>query len=115
MYKRQLRAAFGHKELGVYLIAREGGTVAVGNELVPPAGLNVVAHRSSALVPSGNQLFICGGCYYIYDPASGLPDQGIAAGTPFAAIPPQWRCPDCGTDKSTFRPHVPGERSKRAV
>ncbi len=52
------------------------------------------------------QKFICGGCYFIYEPAAGLPDQAIAAGTPFARIASDWRCPDCGTEKTTFRRHV---------
>jgi GntR family transcriptional regulator/MocR family aminotransferase len=55
---------------------------------------------------------MCGGCYFIYEPAAGLPDQGIAPGTPFAAIPSDWRCPDCGTEKTTFRPHVEAPRQK---
>jgi GntR family transcriptional regulator / MocR family aminotransferase len=35
-----------------------------------------------------------------------LPDQAIASGTPFAKISSDWRCPDCGTEKTTFRPYV---------
>ncbi|HEY4920600.1 MAG TPA: rubredoxin, partial [Xanthobacteraceae bacterium] len=52
--------------------------------------------------------FICRGCYFIYEEAKGLPQQSISPGTPFAAIPPTWRCPDCGSEKGTFRPHVEG-------
>jgi rubredoxin len=50
--------------------------------------------------------FICRGCYFIYEEANGLPAQSIRPGTPFADIPANWRCPDCGTDKTTFRPYV---------
>ena len=50
--------------------------------------------------------FICRGCYYIYEEAAGLPQQSIKPGTPFAAIPATWRCPDCGTDKMKFRPYA---------
>ncbi len=50
--------------------------------------------------------FICRGCYFIYEETSGAPQAGIAPGTPFAELAPGWRCPDCGTDKSTFRPYV---------
>ena len=50
--------------------------------------------------------FICRGCYYIYDEAQGLPLAGVPAGTRFADLPATWRCPDCGTDKTTFRPHL---------
>jgi rubredoxin len=38
--------------------------------------------------------------------ARGLPAQSIAPGTPFAEISAQWKCPDCGTDKTNFRPYV---------
>jgi rubredoxin len=41
----------------------------------------------------------------IYNPAVGDPDSGIAAGTPFEAIPDTWRCPICGTRKANFIPY----------
>jgi GntR family transcriptional regulator / MocR family aminotransferase len=102
-----LRAAFGHKDVGIYLIARESGRITVGDPVAPPRSAAVDnATRPLAAIPHGRQLFMCGGCYFIYEQAAGLPDQSIAPGTPFAAIPANWRCPDCGTDKTTFRPHV---------
>ena len=103
-----LRAAFGHKELGIYLIAREGGRLSVGDQVLTPATPTAIHHPPplSAKPNADHQKFMCGGCYYIYEPAAGLPDQSIPRGTPFAAIPPGWRCPDCGTEKTTFRPHV---------
>lgn len=107
-----LRAAFGHKELGVYLIVREGGHVAAGDSVLLPTevGASSIARVPATLRQPSHQLFICGGCYFIYDPAAGLPDQSIPAGTPFAGIPANWRCPDCGTEKTTFRPHVEPQR-----
>ena len=39
---------------------------------------------------------------WIYDPAVGDPDGGIAPGTPFEEIPDDWACPVCGVDKSNF-------------
>jgi GntR family transcriptional regulator / MocR family aminotransferase len=112
-----LRAAFGHKELGIYLIAKEGGSLSVGDPVFTPAPPDTghVARPLAGLRQAGRQLFMCGGCYFIYDPSAGLPDQAILAGTPFAAIPIDWRCPDCGTDKSTFRPHVEPKRSPLGV
>lgn len=41
-------------------------------------------------------------CGYVYDPAVGDPENGIAPGTPFEEIPEDWICPDCGLDKSAF-------------
>lgn len=44
----------------------------------------------------------CIPCGYIYDPAEGDSDGGIAPGTPFAGLPDDWVCPTCGADKSQF-------------
>ncbi|MCB9958381.1 MAG: rubredoxin [Rhodospirillaceae bacterium] len=41
---------------------------------------------------------------YIYDPAVGDPDSGIAPGTPFPEIPNDWYCPVCGSTKTSFIP-----------
>ncbi len=45
----------------------------------------------------------CQICGYIYDPALGDADGGIAPGTPFEDIPDTWVCPVCGAAKSEFR------------
>lgn len=44
----------------------------------------------------------CTVCSYIYDPATGDADGGIAAGTAFEAIPDTWVCPQCGVGKDMF-------------
>lgn len=44
----------------------------------------------------------CSVCGYIYDPAVGDPDGGIAPGTPFEQIPDNWVCPSCGASKDMF-------------
>ena len=41
-------------------------------------------------------------CGYIYDPAEGDPENGIAPGTPFEEIPKEWTCPACGVGKEHF-------------
>ncbi len=46
----------------------------------------------------------CDVCSYVYDPAQGNPEHGIAPGTAFEDIPDTWVCPDCGVDKSHFNP-----------
>ena len=49
--------------------------------------------------------YICIVCDYVYDPAVGMPEDGIPAGTAFAEIPDDWCCPDCGVrDKIDFEP-----------
>jgi len=49
--------------------------------------------------------WICKVCSMIYDPAVGDPESGIAAGTPFEAIPDNWECPICGARKASFVPY----------
>lgn len=48
------------------------------------------------------QKWQCVMCDFIYDEALGLPEEGIAAGTRWAEVPPTWCCPDCGAMKSDF-------------
>lgn len=45
----------------------------------------------------------CTVCGFIYDEAAGLPTDGIAPGTAWAAISDDWSCPDCGVAKSEFQ------------
>jgi GntR family transcriptional regulator/MocR family aminotransferase len=102
-----LRAALGHKDLGVYLVTRESGTVAAGDSVEIPRLNGGAELPTAARAPTnGHRCFICRGCYFIYEEAQGLPKQSIPAGTVFADIPSGWRCPDCGTEKTTFRPYV---------
>jgi rubredoxin len=46
--------------------------------------------------------YVCMVCDYVYDPAVGDPENGIAAGTRFADLPEDWLCPLCGVPKSEF-------------
>lgn len=48
--------------------------------------------------------YVCDACGYVYDPAVGDPDNGIAPGTSFAALPEDWICPECGASKDMFSP-----------
>ena len=41
-------------------------------------------------------------CGYVYDPAVGDPDSGIAPGTPREDVPEDWVCPVCGLSKDMF-------------
>lgn len=44
----------------------------------------------------------CGICWTVYDPADGDAVAQIAPGTPFAALPDDWHCPNCDAPKSKF-------------
>ena len=46
--------------------------------------------------------YVCIICGYIYDPAEGDPESGIAPGTAFEDIPEDWTCPACGVGKEHF-------------
>lgn len=104
-----LRASFGHKDLGVYLIVRNGGKVVVGDPVTVPEDVGPSSAEPiplAALPDADQRRFICRGCYFIYEERGDLAPIGIAPGTPFSALPAEWRCPDCGTGKETFRPYV---------
>lgn len=46
--------------------------------------------------------WMCLICGWIYDEEAGLPDEGIAPGTPWAEVPINWTCPECGARKEDF-------------
>jgi rubredoxin len=47
----------------------------------------------------------CTCCGYVYDEDAGHPREGFPPGTPFAHVPDDWPCPDCGVrDKVDFEP-----------
>jgi rubredoxin len=46
--------------------------------------------------------YMCLICGFIYDEAAGRPEDGIAPGTPWDAVPMNWTCPDCGARKEDF-------------
>lgn len=46
--------------------------------------------------------YVCLICGLIYDEAQGWPDDGIPAGTPWAEVPLDWKCPECGAGKEDF-------------
>lgn len=46
--------------------------------------------------------WMCVVCGFLYSEATGLPEEGIAAGTRWINIPDAWTCPDCGVGKEDF-------------
>ena len=61
-------------------------------------GMNSTAFARSATM----EKYVCQICGYVYDPANGDPDGGIAPGTSFRDLPEDWVCPVCGAAKSDF-------------
>ncbi len=46
--------------------------------------------------------WMCLICGWVYDEASGAPDDNIPPGTRWADVPTNWTCPDCGARKDDF-------------
>ena len=46
--------------------------------------------------------YVCNVCGYVYDPAEGDPDNGVAAGTAWEDVPEEWVCPLCSAPKEDF-------------
>ena len=46
--------------------------------------------------------YMCLICGWIYDEAEGAPEEGIAPGTRWEDVPPNWTCPECGARKEDF-------------
>lgn len=64
----------------------------------PVAGL---AFGDASHIPADARLE-CKICWWVYDPAEGDPVWQIVPGTPFAALPAHWRCPQCDAEASKF-------------
>ena len=47
--------------------------------------------------------YVCAVCGYVYDPALGDEDNGVAPGTEFVDLPADWVCPLCGASKEDFK------------
>ena len=52
------------------------------------------------------QKYTCDVCGYVYDPANGDPNNGVAPATSFEELPADWVCPICGAGKEDFSPTV---------
>lgn len=66
------------------------------------APMQRIAMNETVDTPAGFRTWMCVVCGFIYDEAAGLPEEGIAPGTRWEAIPDNWTCPDCGVTKDDF-------------
>lgn len=69
--------------------------------LTESSGANAVDGVDTAPADDFKQ-WVCVICGWIYDEAAGLPEEGIAAGTRWADVPADWRCPLCDVGKEDF-------------
>lgn len=54
--------------------------------------------------PEDEEEYICAICGYVYRPEDGDLSMGIPPGTPFEALPEDYRCPICNAGKDYFKP-----------
>ncbi len=54
----------------------------------------------------------CGVCWHAYDPSVGCEDWDVPAGTAFAELPDEWRCPSCDAPKDKFMVREPGQERR---
>ena len=80
-----------NSDAGQYLITWAPGLLP---DNADPNGILTYALKSEA---------VCGACGHVYDDAVGEPENGIAPGTVFGALPAGYTCPDCGAEKGVFR------------
>lgn len=62
-------------------------------------------HRRCFPIKASNiimRTWMCLICGWIYDEEAGLPEEGIAPGTRWEDVPPNWVCPECGARKEDF-------------
>ncbi|MGF6773476.1 rubredoxin [Paraburkholderia sp. GAS199] len=67
-----------------------------------PADASGVAAAAEVAAADDFKQWVCVICGWIYDEAAGLPEEGIAAGTRWADVPADWRCPLCDVGKEDF-------------
>ena len=48
------------------------------------------------------QTWVCLICGWVYDEETGVPEDGIPAGTKWADVPINWLCPECNARKDDF-------------
>jgi rubredoxin len=53
-------------------------------------------------------LWTCARCDHGYDQDEGDVTQGVSMGTPWANLPEDWTCPDCGASKFEYHQVVDG-------
>ncbi len=58
--------------------------------------------NEAAATATAYRTWMCVVCGFIYDEATGLPEEGIPAGTRWEDVPDTWTCPDCGVTKDDF-------------
>lgn len=83
-------AHYGGDRSRANLTPRERSRSPLGDRVSPDPHVSSQESRGSVRTAR------CPSCGYTYDPARGAPREGFRPGTPWAAVPDDWPCPDCG-------------------
>lgn len=75
-------------------------------DLLPDTAAKVTEAPVDSGSADAGESYECDTCGYVYDPAEGDPDSGIAPGTRWEDIPDDWVCPICGAGKDAFTKRV---------
>jgi rubredoxin len=67
-----------------------------------PARVNLIEFHFTPIAFAPMKKYMCLICGHIYDEALGDPDTGVAPGTKWEDVPPNWTCPDCGARKEDY-------------
>jgi len=72
-----------------------------------PSRFCIVTDRMFDRVPKAARTmeyksWMCLICGWIYNEETGLPEEGIPAGTRWDDVPINWTCPECGARKEDF-------------
>jgi rubredoxin len=69
-------------------------------------------YNSDSILPGGHaprrqgsramKKYMCLICGWLYDEELGAPEEGLAPGTRWEDVPPNWTCPECGARKEDF-------------
>ena len=64
--------------------------------------LTILRLLLAKLTKNKSMEYQCPDCPYVYNEEEGDPDNGIAPGTKFEALPDTWMCPVCEAEKMRF-------------
>lgn len=76
--------------------------MSLGASCTIPEGDEESSHCELSKKGHEMEKWVCTICGWVYDPAEGDPENGIAPGTKFEDLPEDWVCPPCGAPKSDF-------------
>lgn len=75
---------------------------AMADAIAASMGLCAAAETPSEAPAPAGERYVCDICGYVYDPAQGDPEHGVAPGTAWADVPADYRCPLCRMPKEKF-------------